>query len=85
MNVHVARHFEVWIEDEIASGRYASAEQLIEDSLRLLEQREARVRDMRAAIQEGLDSGPAEPWEGAEAIILRARAAWDAERSQGRP
>jgi antitoxin ParD1/3/4 len=85
MNVHVPRHFEVWVEEQVASGRFSTTDQVFEEALRLLEQREAKVRDLRAAIQEGLDSGPAEPWEGADEIIRQARASRDAERRQGQP
>ena len=85
MNVRVPRHFEVWVEEQVASGRFSTTDQVFEEALRLLEQREAKVRDLRAAIQEGLDSGPAAPWEGADEIIRQARASRDADRRQGQP
>jgi antitoxin ParD1/3/4 len=85
MNVRVPRHFEVWIEEQIASGRFGNTDQVFEEALRLLEQREAKIRDLRVAIQEGLDSGPAEPWEGADAIIRQARENREADRRQELP
>ena len=80
MNIRVSHHFEVWIEDQVAAGRYGDEAQVVEDALRLLELREAKLRDLRQAIQEGEESGPAEPWEGADAIIREARAVRDAKR-----
>jgi len=82
MNVHVPRHFEVWIEDQVASGRFGDPDQVVVEALRLLEQREAKIADLRAAVQAGLDSGPAEPWDFAE-LRRSLHATWDAEQ-QGR-
>lgn len=59
----LARHFEVFIEDELAAGHYQSREDVIEAGLRLLEEREAKIRALRAAIEEGEASGPAEPFD----------------------
>lgn len=58
-------HFEGFIKGLVDSGRYASASEVMRDSLRLMEERErqraAKLEALRAALQEGLDSGPAEP------------------------
>ena len=63
-------HFEGLIKGLVESGRYASASEVIRDSLRLLEEREklreARLAALRTDIQEGLQSGPAEPLDMAE-------------------
>ncbi|MCJ8052705.1 type II toxin-antitoxin system ParD family antitoxin [Shinella curvata] len=70
-------HYESFVRDLLASGRYASASEVLRDGLRLLEdrekQREAKVAALRDAIQEGLKSGPAAPLD-MEAIKARARA-----------
>jgi antitoxin ParD1/3/4 len=55
----LARHSEVFIEDQIAQGKYEDATDVIEDGLRLLEAREARREQLSRALQEGLDSGEA--------------------------
>src|SRR3712207_6409196 len=58
-------HFEGFVRELVESGRYASASEVIRDSLRLLEEREklqhAKLEALRAAIAEGLESAPAEP------------------------
>lgn len=60
----IGNHFEELIESLIESGRYATASEVIRDGLRLVEEREerrkAKLEALRAEIQKGLDSGPAE-------------------------
>jgi antitoxin ParD1/3/4 len=60
----IGKHFEEFIASLIASGRYSTASEIIRDGLRMVEEREqdreARLEALRAEIQKGLDSGPAE-------------------------
>jgi antitoxin ParD1/3/4 len=53
----LARDFEVFIEDQIAQGKYQSATDVIEDALTLLQERE--LEQLSQALQDGLDSGVA--------------------------
>ncbi|MFL6846525.1 MAG: type II toxin-antitoxin system ParD family antitoxin [Allosphingosinicella sp.] len=59
----LARHFEVFIEDQIAQRKYNDSTEVIEEALRLLERKEAREAALAAALQEGLDSGEAVPFD----------------------
>ena len=61
-NTHLTldEHWEVFIKNQIASGRYASASELVQNGLRMLEDREARLTALQRAITEGLASGIAE-------------------------
>jgi antitoxin ParD1/3/4 len=69
-------HFEGFVRELVQSGRYASASEVLRDSLRLLEEREKlreiKLQALREAIREGLESGPAEPWD-AESIKAEGR------------
>jgi antitoxin ParD1/3/4 len=60
------------IDGLVNSGRYATASEVMREGLRLVEEREERRRvkleALRAAIQEGIDSGPAEEFEVEELI-----------------
>jgi len=78
----LARHFEVFIEDQIAQRKYENATDVIEDALRLLEAREAKLEGLRRALQEGIDSGDAGPLD-IEEILREAREERDLARSGG--
>ena len=69
----LARHFEVFIEDELAAGHYLSRYEVIEAGLRLLEERDAKIRAVRQALKEGEESGPAEPFDVEEFLAERRR------------
>ena len=60
----IGKHFEGLIETLVESGRYSTASEVMREGLRLVEEREerrqAKLEALRAEIQKGLDSGPAE-------------------------
>ena len=62
-SVALGDHFVKMIEDQVASGRYASASEVVRAGLRLLEEREARLEELRAEIDEGDESGEAEEFD----------------------
>jgi len=68
----VGKHFEGFIDSLIESGRYSTASEVMREGLRLIEEREQRrntkLEALRAEIQKGFDSGPAEEIEVAEFI-----------------
>jgi len=72
----LGEHYEGFIRALIGSGRYASASEVVRDSLRLLEEREemraAKLVAVKRAIDEGIASGPAGPLD-MEAIKAQAR------------
>jgi len=47
------------IEKQVSSGRYGSASEFIRNGLRLLEEQNAKIETLRAALVEGEDSGSA--------------------------
>ena len=66
-------HFSAFIEDEVASGRYASASDVVRSALRLLEDRETRLRALRQALVAGEQSGESTPFDFDE-FVARKRA-----------
>jgi antitoxin ParD1/3/4 len=59
----LARHFEVFIEDQIAQLKYESRTDVIEDALRLLEARQANLDRLRRTVAESEASGEAVPFD----------------------
>jgi antitoxin ParD1/3/4 len=79
MNISLTEQLERFVSEQVQSGAYQSASEVVRDGLRLLAERrkteELKLAALRAAIREGLDSGPAEPLD-MEAIIAEARAGY---------
>ncbi len=62
-SIALGDHFAAFVEEQLSKGRYGSASEVLRAGLRLLEEREAKLSALRAAIEEGLESGPAEPFD----------------------
>ena len=56
-SITLGEHFDGYIAEQLASGRYRTASELIRESLRLHEARELKIAAMRLAIEEGIASG----------------------------
>lgn len=54
MNIAVNEHFGQFIEEQVKVGRFQSADELVEEGLRLVELRETRTRDLKAHIEAAL-------------------------------
>jgi antitoxin ParD1/3/4 len=56
-NVTIGSHFETFIAEQLDDGRYGIASEIVRAGLRLLEEHESRVRQWRAALIKGEESG----------------------------
>jgi antitoxin ParD1/3/4 len=56
-SVTLGDHFEQIIEKSIQSGRYSSASEVIREGLRLVDEREQKIRILQEAIEAGERSG----------------------------
>lgn len=56
-------HFADFLSREVSSGRYRSASEVVRAGLRLLEDHEAQLAGLRAALVAGEDSGSAVPFD----------------------
>ena len=59
-SITLTQHFEKFIADQLATGRYSSTSEIIREALRLMEIREEK----RAALRAALDAGIAEADQG---------------------
>ncbi len=62
-SISLSDHFVSFIESEVEKGRYGSASEVVRAGLRLLEDQEARIAALRAALDEGEASGEAEAFD----------------------
>jgi antitoxin ParD1/3/4 len=78
-SITVGDHFAEFIERQVEEGRYGSPREVVQAGLELLEAREAKLRALRAALIEGEQSGPDEPFDF-DAFVERKRQAHKAPR-----
>lgn len=73
-SVALGAHFEAFIKDQVANGRYNNASEVVRDGLRMLEDRQqdrqAKLEALRADLEEG-SKGPFIPAEEAFAEVRR--------------
>jgi antitoxin ParD1/3/4 len=69
----LGEHFTSFVETQVGQGRYSSASEVVRAGLRLLEEQEAKLDALRAALIEGEQSGASTPFDF-EAFIARKRA-----------
>ena len=70
MNISLPDQMKKWVEDQVATGRYANASDYMRDLLRREQDMETARAELLAEIQKGIDSGPAVPFDFDE---MRAR------------
>ena len=56
-SISIGNYFDSFIKSKISSGRYKNASEVVRAGLRLLEEEENRIMALKAAIQEGIESG----------------------------
>ncbi|MEQ5786486.1 type II toxin-antitoxin system ParD family antitoxin [Erythrobacter sp. NFXS35] len=62
-SISLGDHFEAYARRKVESGEYATISEVVRDALRRAEEREKRIATLDAALQEGLDSGPADQFD----------------------
>lgn len=56
-SITLGNHFDSFISQQVGEGRYGSASEVVRAGLRLLEDREAKLKALRDALREGEQSG----------------------------
>ena len=73
MNVSVGNRWEEFIEAVVKEGRYGSASEVVREGLRLVEEREAKLRDLKATIEASIAEGGALTADEVRAQLRRTR------------
>jgi antitoxin ParD1/3/4 len=71
-SVSLGDHFTDFVENRVRAGRYSTASDVVRAGLRLLEEQEAKLGALRAALEAGEQSGPSKPLDF-DAFIARKR------------
>lgn len=58
-SLSLGEHWEVFIRNEVESGRYGSASEVVRDALRHLEEQKSKLDALRLALIEGEEIGSA--------------------------
>jgi antitoxin ParD1/3/4 len=66
-------YFEKFVEEKVAQGLYKSSSDVLRAGLRLLEEQEAKLEALRAALIEGEQSGLATPFDLEEFLAEKRR------------
>ena len=69
MNVSLPDELKAWVEEQARGGRYSGSSDVVRDLVRRAMRREEAIARLNALIQEGLDSGVAEPFEMDEFLV----------------
>ena len=68
----IGDHFRNFVESQVKEGRYSNASEVLRAALRLLEEQEAKMTALRAALIDGEESGPSTPFDF-DGFIARRR------------
>ncbi len=73
-SVALGAHFETFIREQVASGRYNNVSEVVRDGLRLLEDKEAERAQRLEALRAGIAKGEEGPFSPAGEAFARIRA-----------
>ena len=74
MNVSIGERWERFVEETLRTGRYGSASEVVREGLRLVEEREAKLRALRETLRASVDAAGEATDAGIDAA-LHARSA----------
>lgn len=69
MNISLGKRWEVFIQEQVKQGRYQSQSEVVREGLRLVEEREVKLAELRQSIQDAIDRGGSYTIEEVEAHL----------------
>lgn len=58
-SLSLGEHWEIYIKNEISSGRYGSASEVVRDALRAMEERKIKIDALRSHLAQGAEQAKA--------------------------
>jgi len=58
-SLSLGEHWEVYIKNEVSSGRYGSASEVVRDALRAMEERKSKLNALRSHLAQGAEQARA--------------------------
>ena len=81
MDVPVGPHWESFVETSVSEGRYASAVDVVNEGLRLVEERDEKLKALRETIQASIAEGGSYTADEVMQNVQEALDAWERERA----
>jgi antitoxin ParD1/3/4 len=69
MNVSIGRRWEDFVDSVVRDGRYGSASEVVREGLRLVEEREAKLKALRQTVEASLAEGGALSQDEVSAVL----------------
>ncbi len=69
MNVSIGKRWELFVEEQGKQGRYTSQSEVVREGLRLVEEREAKLAELRVSLQAAINDERRYTIEEAEAHL----------------
>lgn len=63
MNISLPDPMKAWVEEQAQGGRYTTTSDYVRDLIRRDQDRRAAVSELQRLVTEGLESGPAQPFD----------------------
>jgi antitoxin ParD1/3/4 len=81
MNVSVGARWEEFVDGVVKDGRYGSASEVVREGLRLVEEREAKLKELRASIEAALADPVRYTWDEVQTAIEKDLDALEQQRA----
>ena len=82
MNISLPDPMKAWVEEQAQAGRYTTTSDYVRDLIRGDQDRRAAVGELQRLVSEGLESGPAEPFDMEAYLKARRGASGNEERGE---
>lgn len=82
MNVSIGERWQEFVDGIVKAGRYGSASEVVREGLRLVEEREAKLRALRDTIQASIERGGEHSDADVGAAIKARLDGWETSKSQ---